>query len=152
MAKLNLDLSDADINILFLLFDADHNESITYDEFLIAIRGVMNSRRAAVVSLAFDHIDRDGSGLVDIEELKDAFVSSQHPDVLSRERTAEAVRMEFLDTFDFGGKKPGKVSRDEFFDYYSNVSATIVKDESFESLIRSVWRSRGVPNAISRAR
>ena len=117
MTKLNLDLSDADINILFLLFDSDHNESITYGEFLVAVRGAMSSRRAAVVSLAFDHIDRDGSGLVDFEEMKGAFVSSQHPDVLSGKRTAEAVRLELLDTFDFGGEKAGKVSREEFTDY-----------------------------------
>ena len=49
--------------------------------------------------------------------MKDAFVSSQHPDVLSGKRTAEAVRLELLDTFDFGGEKAGKVSREEFTDY-----------------------------------
>lgn len=35
---------------------------VSFDEFLVGIRGVMNSRRKAIVQVAFDVLDKDGSG------------------------------------------------------------------------------------------
>jgi Ca2+-binding EF-hand superfamily protein len=35
---------------------------VSFDEFLVGIRGVMNSRRKAIVKVAFDVLDKDESG------------------------------------------------------------------------------------------
>lgn len=35
---------------------------VSFDEFLVGIKGVMNSRRKAIVLVAFDILDKDGSG------------------------------------------------------------------------------------------
>ena len=96
MKELKLDLSDVDIQALFSLFDQDRNGSVSFDEFLYAIRGVLNSRRAALVNLAFDRLDKDGSGIVDFQDIKDVYNASRHPDVISGKRTEEAVLLEYI--------------------------------------------------------
>ena len=35
---------------------------MSFDEFLVGLKGVMNSRRTAIVLVAFDVLDKDGSG------------------------------------------------------------------------------------------
>ena len=143
MKELKLDLSDVDIQALFSLFDQDRNGSVSFDEFLYAIRGVLNSRRAALVNLAFDRLDKDGSGIVDFQDIKDVYNASRHPDVISGKRTEEAVLLEFLDTFEVGGTKDGHVTRDEFLNYYANISASIDDDDYFELMIRNAWHISG---------
>ena len=39
------------------------------------------------------------------------------------------VLNEFLDTFDVGGEKDGKVTRNEFENYYTNIGASIDNDD-----------------------
>ena len=50
---------------------------------------------------------------------------------------------EFLDTFDVGGVKDGKVTPEEFCNYYANVSASIDNDDYFELMIRNAWHISG---------
>ena len=47
-----------------------------------------------------------------------------------------------MDTFD-GGVKDGKVTPDEFIDYYTDVSASIDDDDYFELMIRNAWHISG---------
>ena len=54
------------------------------------------------------------------------------------------VYAEFLDTFDVGGDKDGKVTAQEFENYYTNISASIDNDDYFELMIRNCWHLRSV--------
>lgn len=62
--------------------------------------GEMNDRRRALVELAFSKFDRDGNGIVNIEDLKGLYNARQHPDVKSGRKTEEEVFFEFLETFE----------------------------------------------------
>ena len=53
------------------------------------------------------------------------------------------VLREFLDTFDVGGEKDGKVTRNEFENYYKNISASIDNDDYFELMMRNAWHISG---------
>jgi hypothetical protein len=48
----------------------------------------------------------------------------------------------FLDQFD-SGNKDGVVTRDEFTEYYRNVSASIDGDDYFELMMRNAWHLSG---------
>ena len=50
---------------------------------------------------------------------------------------------EFLHTFDVGGEVDGKVTKQEFENYYSNISASIDNDDYFELMIRNAWHIEG---------
>ena len=49
---------------------------------------------------AFDVMDKDKSGVIDISDIKGTYNAKKHPDVLSGKQTEEAVLLEFLDTFE----------------------------------------------------
>ena len=87
---------------------------------------------------AFNAIDKDRSGVLDIKDIKQSYNAKKHPDVLANKRTEEDVLIEFLDTFEaaFAHKNQGKtsdgrVSLVEFFEYYQSISASIDNDDYF---------------------
>jgi Ca2+-binding EF-hand superfamily protein len=47
----------------------------------------MNSFRKRLVLQAFKKIDRDGSGVVDYNDIKDIYNAKRHPDVIQGKKT-----------------------------------------------------------------
>jgi hypothetical protein len=103
----------------------------------------MSERRKNIVHMAFRVMDKDGSGYLNYEDLVDRYNVSRHPDVLAKRKTEKQVLMEFLDTFDVGGEKDGKVSLQEFENYYASISASVDNDDYFELMIRNAWHISG---------
>ena len=87
----------------------------------------------------YDLLDKQGLDAIDPQTLIAHFDANRHPEVLSKVRSADAVRKEFLDTFDVGGVQPGKITREEFVRYYTNISAGVNDDDYFELTLRNVW-------------
>jgi calcyphosin len=96
-----------------------------------------------LVYLAFQKIDKDGNGELNLQDVMDVYDASQHPDVMSGKRKPEDVLLEFLETFDVGGEVDGKVTLSEFENYYANLSASIDDDDYFELMIRNAWHISG---------
>ena len=146
-----VDLSPNEIKVLFGIFDRDGQGTIDYDEFLRMIRGEMNDRRKKVALLAFDKLDTDKSGIVEINEIKYLYNAKQHPDVKSGKKTEEDVYGEFLETFETHhninrGMKDRRVTREEFVEYYNNISMSIDTDEYFDLMMRQAWKLEGATN------
>jgi len=55
------------------MFDRDGSGEITYDEFLRSIRGPLNEVRAAICMKAFDIMDADKSGDLDINDIRQKY-------------------------------------------------------------------------------
>jgi hypothetical protein len=128
--------------------DRDKNGTIDFDEFLIGIRGDMNPRRTAMVDMVFDMLDTDHSGEISIDEMIDRYDFTSHPEVKNGTKTARDCMKEFIkqwDRFD----SDGKVSREEFHDYYKGISASIDGDDYFELMIRNAWRIAGGEGAAA---
>lgn len=66
----------------------------------MAIRGELNDFRKALVEKAFRKIDKDSSGFLDIDDIKDLYNASKHPDVIQGKKTESQILMEFLETFE----------------------------------------------------
>jgi len=60
----------------------------------------MNEFRMNLVEQAFTIIDKDGSGEIDINDIKDVYNGKMHPDVKAGKKTEDEVLMEFLETFE----------------------------------------------------
>jgi len=129
------------IKMLFDSFDKDHSGTISYDEFLRGLRGELNDRRKQLVLTAFQILDTDKSGVVELNDILDKYDGSKHPDVITGKRTNNEILSEFLDTFD--GNHDGKITVDEFIEYYGNVSSSIDLDDYFELMIRNAWHISG---------
>ena len=94
-------------------------------------------------------IDRDGSGYLDPNDIRNTYNASKHPDVLEGKKTEEQVLVEFLETFEThlnmreGRASDGKVSLEEFVEYYKNISSSIDNDDYFTLMMNNSWNLRG---------
>lgn len=60
----------------------------------------MNMSRKTITMKAFRSLDKKGLGSIKLDDIKDVYNASNHPDVSSRKRTEDEVLTEFLDTFE----------------------------------------------------
>lgn len=141
-----LGFSDGEITSLFHYFDYDNSGLVEYDEFLRTIRGPMNANRKKIVKQAFDKIDKDKGGFVDINDIRGTYDASKHPDVLQGKKTEEQILQEFLETFETAHNMRNNtapdhiVTYDEFCEYYNNISASIDNDEYFALMMANAWK------------
>lgn len=137
------------MGVLFSAFDINRDGTIQYDEFLRIIRGDLNDYRKSLVERAFKKLDRDGSGVVEVNDLVGVYNGKKHPAVLEGRKTEEQVLEEFLSTFEThhnimnDNERDFRVTLDEFLEYYTNVSASIDDDMYFQAMMNSAWNLSG---------
>jgi len=119
-----------DVRGLFAAFDINRDGSIQYDEFLRQVRGDLNQGRQALVNQAFASLDADGNGVLDYTDVMGRYSAGKHPAVIDGRKTEREVLEEFLSTFEqHKSQNPdGRVTPEEFSEYYANVSASIDDD------------------------
>ncbi|KAL2097104.1 hypothetical protein ACEWY4_006311 [Coilia grayii] len=125
---------------VFRLFDKDGSGTLDFQEFLEALRPMMSHTRKQIVAEAFKKLDRTGDGTVTVEDLQGVYNSQHHPKFKNGEWSEEQVFRSFLDSFDSPYNKDGKVTKEEFLNYYSGVSASIDNDEYFVAMMKSAWK------------
>lgn len=139
ITETGLDLSEEDTEKLFKAFDKDGGGSINYDEFLIAIRPKMNDSRIKLVELAFSKMDRSGDGVVTVDDLQGVYTVHKHPKFLSGEMTEEDILTTVIKKFENNTSVDGKITKDEFLDYYAGISASVDQDAYFDLMMRNAW-------------
>ncbi|XP_061457251.1 calcyphosin [Rhineura floridana] len=125
---------------IFNLCDKNQSGTLDFTEFLEALRPPMSKARKEVIRQAFQKLDRTGDGLVTVEDLRGVYSSRSHPKFKSGEWTEDQVFRSFLDSFDSPNDKDGKVTAEEFLNYYSGVSASIDSDEYFVGMVKGAWK------------
>ena len=141
-----LGFSKAECTSIFDYFDVDSSGSITYDEFIRAIRGPMNMARKKIVAQAYKKLDKDGNGWIDIDDVRGVYTCNKHPDVISGKKTEDQILQEFLETFETAHNMRNNeapdyvVTKEEFEEYYNNVSCSIDDDMYFMTMINNAWK------------
>lgn len=139
-------LNDEEVELAFKAFDRKDTGVIDYEEFLRTVRGNMNDFRRKLCLQAFKIMDKDGSGCLTIDDIKGTYNAKFHPEVKSGKKTEDEVFLEFLETFEAtydqlsGLQKDGKITVDEWMEYYENVSMSIDDDPYFELMMNNCWR------------
>jgi hypothetical protein len=103
------------------------------------MQGQLSPKLLVLVHQVFDLLDSRGVDYIEPPTLIAHFDASRHPEVSTRARSADQVQKEFLDTFDVGGVQPGRITREEFVKYYTNIAATVNDDSYLELVLRKVW-------------
>ena len=91
-------------------------------------------------------MDKDGNGYIDINDIKGVYSAKTHPDVLNGKKTEEQILLEFLETFEThhslrnNGAPDHIVTKEEFDEYYNNVSASVDNDQYFELMMNNAWK------------
>lgn len=131
-------LSPSEFERVFKYFDKNNDGCVSFNEFMRGIRGEMNAARCALVTLAFNKLDKDGSGMVGLEDLASTYDVSFHPKFKSGEMTKNEILSEFMGQWDCQNRD-NKVTPAEFADYYTDVSASVDRDDYFELMMRNAW-------------
>ena len=133
-------LNNEQVKQLFNIIDSNANNSIDYEEFLIKLRPPMNDLRVKLVEAAFKKLDVTGDGTVTLEDLRKVYSVKDNPDFSSGRRNEEEILKAFLAKFEKNTSTDGILTKQEFLDYYSGVSASIDDDLYFDLMMRRAWR------------
>ena len=65
---------------------------------------------------------------------------SMNPEYIEGRKTKEQILGEFLNNFEGAkGNRDGIIIKDEFFDYYTDLSMSLPSDEYFVRMMESTW-------------
>ena len=93
-----------------------------------------------MVNKAFNLLDKDGSGKVTVSDIIGIYDVSMNPEFIEGRKTKEEILSEFLNQFDGPrGNNDGVITKEEFFDYYTDLSMSTPSDEYFVRMMESTW-------------
>lgn len=119
-------------------FDHDKSGCVSLNEFIRAIRGDINAARMSWINAAYKKLDVNGDGSVTLDDIAKLFDVSCHPDVQNGRNPADAYN-EFMGMWDTD-VVDGKVTIEEFTEYFKDISASIEGDDMFAAMMRSAWK------------
>ena len=121
-------------------YDVDGDGQINLEEFLRGLRDSLTERRAAMVERAFNIMDRDGSGVIEAGDIAHLYDVSQHREFIEGTKTKEEILDDFLNSFDgVKGNNDGKVTKEEWYEYYTDLSVSVPSDDYFVQMMESTW-------------
>lgn len=98
-----VDLTNGELQIIYN-FIAEGGSSINYLKLISECRGQMTQAREDMVSELFRKLDLNQSESLATEAVLRAFRPENHPDVLKRHTTEDAIYDDFVDKFDLFGR------------------------------------------------
>jgi len=142
LSHFGLSMEFRDVLLLLNAMDKEGNGTLSFDEFMNAVRGGINKRRKNLILMAFDVLDKNGNGVVEMDDVAQAFRPAGHAEVMAGAMGESEALRHFLGQFD-SVEKDGIVTKDEFIEYYKNMSGSIEDDDYFELMIRNAWHIPG---------
>ncbi|XP_037953937.1 calcyphosin-like protein isoform X2 [Teleopsis dalmanni] len=135
-----LEATDDEIKDMFQTFDEDGSGSISMTEFLLKLRPPMSQCRLDIIDEAFNKMDKTADGVITIEDLKNVYSVRDNPKYKSGEMSEDDILTEFLQNFEGGrGDNDGKITKEEFVNYYATISASIDNDLYFDLMMRRAF-------------
>ena len=135
---------------IFSQFDNNNEGQINYIEFLNTLIGKMNAFRFQIINQVFNYLDVNNNGYIYLNDMRNLYNVKNHPDVINGRRSAPEVEAEFLDNIDYHFQllrtdklRNGKISFQEFNEYYDIISMSIHSDFLFQNILFSVWGLNG---------
>mmetsp|Transcript_31632 Transcript_31632/g.57548 ORF Transcript_31632/g.57548 Transcript_31632/m.57548 type:complete len:708 (-) Transcript_31632:45-2168(-) len=154
LKEVGVGASQADVVELLRGMDVDGSGTVDFEEWLRVLRGPLSPGRQAVVREAFESLDANRDGFIELSELQARFVASKHPDVEAGRKKPREVLQKLMNTLG-DGNRDGRLSLPEFLSYYEGISAGIDSDPYFAHIVRAAWGLASAPsqdNARNRQR
>lgn len=89
---------------------------------------------------AFNLMDMDGSGKIEARDVQHLYDVSQHREFIEGTKTKDEIMSDFLNSFDgVQGNNDGIITKEEWFEYYTDLSVSIPSDDYFVQMMESTW-------------
>ena len=82
LKEFGVSLTEEEAGGVLRLFDRDRNGTISFEEFLRALKGDLNNFRVGLIRKAYEKLDVNGDGTVKLDDIARLYDVSRHPDVL----------------------------------------------------------------------
>ena len=143
--EMRLDFTEIDIKNFFYMLDINEMNFINIDDIINKIKGEMNEERKLYVKSKFDLIDKSHRGEININYLKIIYKNNAkfHPDVIQGIKSPDIIYNQFRQTLemflDVNKILNGIITKEQFVDYYSAISASIPDDIYFQDILNGIY-------------
>ena len=143
--EMRLDFTEIDIKNFFYMLDINEMNFINIDDIINKIKGEMNEERKLYVISKFDLIDKSHRGEININYLKIIYKNNAkfHPDVIQGIKSPDIIFNQFRQTLemflDVNKILNGIITKEQFVDYYSAISASIPDDIYFQDILNGIY-------------
>eukprot|EP01010_Urceolus_cornutus_P005370 NODE_929_length_1227_cov_249.127334_g706_i0.p1 GENE.NODE_929_length_1227_cov_249.127334_g706_i0~~NODE_929_length_1227_cov_249.127334_g706_i0.p1 ORF type:complete len:272 (-),score=55.39 NODE_929_length_1227_cov_249.127334_g706_i0:116-931(-) len=141
LLEMGIPTTELEMDTLMRHFDRDSNGQVTSQEFVGGLKPELWPHRRELVLSAFKLLSTVLGGQIRLNDLARLHDSAHHPEVLAGLKSPPTVSNEFISTWNRTGDD--LITRDDFLDYYSDISAALESDDYFELLVRNVWHLTG---------
>ena len=118
--------------------DKNGDGHICFEEFLFHMAPPMSESRISWCNKAYNKLDANGDGHVSIHDLQQLHNPETSALVRAGKTSATAIFNNLSKYFD--GDGDGIITREEFIDYYREISPSIDNDEYFALMMQNAWK------------
>jgi len=129
-------LTAREVEELYEMVDPMKCGYVLFDDFFRAVLGNMTSEREKLVEIAYNKLDVDRDGSIDADELI-SFYKKNSGTKSTGVSLNERKMYEIINNF--GIANSGKLTKEEFFNYYRNMSFFTDSDHIFENELCDTW-------------
>eukprot|EP00826_Nyctotherus_ovalis_P036661 TRINITY_DN3273_c0_g1_i18.p1 TRINITY_DN3273_c0_g1~~TRINITY_DN3273_c0_g1_i18.p1 ORF type:complete len:215 (-),score=103.12 TRINITY_DN3273_c0_g1_i18:68-712(-) len=106
------------------------------------LRDQLSEERKKAVEKIFAGLDPKKTGKVSIDDLCKWYSVDKNPDFISGKKTREELLKEFLAYFEhYPTYKDGYITKDDFFDYFANISTLMIDDDQFAEMLEETLKA-----------
>eukprot|EP00058_Branchiostoma_floridae_P003809 XP_002589297.1 hypothetical protein BRAFLDRAFT_97380 [Branchiostoma floridae] len=133
-----MDVSPQQFESVWRILDQNEDGVLDYGEFMRTFIGEMSEYRKALVRKAYDKLDPNRTGSINLSDMRKFYSARKHPKVLSGEAKEEDMLNSFLDSFSHC-QDPRTVQYVEFEEYYEGMSIDVARDDDFANILKNSW-------------